>query len=107
VRIYCAGPMRGLPSYGFHAFKVAREHLRDLGHEVVCPAEHDLANGFDPTLSIEEQDFDLDAAFAWDIAALAQVDAIALLPGWQDSEGCAIELERANALGLRILNVIL
>jgi Domain of unknown function (DUF4406) len=105
VKIYLSGPMRGYACFNFPAFHAARTSLRDQGHTVVCPAERDLEQGFDPSRPIHEQDFDVDAALAFDIAALPHVDAIALLPGWQYSAGCAIELERAVELQLLILNL--
>jgi hypothetical protein len=106
VKIYLAGPMRDYPDFNFPAFHEARASLREQGHDVICPAERDLAEGFDPTLSVEEQGFDVGAALAYDVAALSRVDAIALLPGWQNSEGCAIELERAIELELLVLNLL-
>jgi hypothetical protein len=106
VKIYLSGPMRNYPDFNFPAFHAARESLRDQGHVVVCPAERDLEQGFDPKRSIAEQDFDVDAALAYDVAALPTVDAIALLPGWQYSAGCAVELERAIELDLLILNLL-
>ena len=106
MRIYLAGPMRGYACFNFPAFHAARTSLREQGHTVVCPAERDLEQGFDPSRSIHEQNFDVDAALAWDVAALPHVDAIALLPGWQYSAGCAIELERAVELDLLVLNLL-
>jgi hypothetical protein len=106
VKIYLSGPMRNYAEYNFPAFRAARASLRDQGHTVVCPAERDLAEGFDPSRPIHEQDFDVDAALAYDVAALPHVDAIALLPGWQYSAGCAVELERAVELDLLILNLL-
>ena len=106
MRIYLSGPMRNYPEYNFPAFHAARTSLREQGHTVVCPAERDLDQGFDPTLTPAEQDFDVDAALAYDVAALPHVDAIALLPGWQYSAGCAVELERAIELDLLVLNIL-
>jgi hypothetical protein len=106
VKIYLSGPMRGYACFNFPAFHAARTSLREQGHTVVCPAERDLEQGFDPSRPIAEQDFDVDAALAHDIAALPYVDAIALLPGWQYSAGCAIELERAVELDLLVLNLL-
>ena len=106
MKIYLSGPMRHYAEYNFPAFHAARTTLREQGHTVVCPAERDLEQGFDPTMPIEDQDFDVDAALAYDVAALPQVDAIALLPGWQYSAGCAVELERAIELELLVLNIL-
>jgi hypothetical protein len=43
--------------------------------------------------------FDLHAAMEWDLRAVLEADAVALLPGWRNSSGTAIELTVANAVG--------
>lgn len=106
MRVYVAGPMRGLPHFGFPAFHAASEHLRAEGHEVFSPAEHDLAGGFDPSDMTGHEDlrdlgFDLRAALAADLEWITQrADAVFLLDGWQRSSGARAELAAAAALGL-------
>lgn len=97
--------MRGRPGYNFASFDSATATLRSQGHEIVSPAEMDRALGFEG-LTATEADFQalggLPAAMRRDIAALLDVDAIILLPGWRYSEGTKTELFVARALGLPI-----
>jgi hypothetical protein len=103
MRIYLAGPMRGKPLYNFPAFDEAAARLRKLGHEVHNPAEVDRENGFDPERPILTNAF-MRRAFAGDVAAICEADAIAMLPGWRDSEGARIEHAIAVMLGLEVLD---
>lgn len=107
--IYVAGRMRGLYEFNFPEFLKAAKHLRQLGWEVICPAEHDLDMGFDPVgkmgtdAELEEVDFDMRGAASWDLQQLTQhSDAIALLPGWKQSAGARAEYAVAKWLGLDI-----
>lgn len=104
MRLYLAGPMRGYPLFNFPAFDEYAHWLRDMGHVVLSPAEHDREDGLDETA--ERLDgFDLHAAMRWDLTAVLSVDAVAVMPGWQQSAGVGIELTVARAVGLPILDV--
>lgn len=106
MKIYLAGPMRGLPLFNFPAFFRAATTLRALGHEVANPAEHDMANGFDPSRDVDDaynaKTFSLSAAFAWDFEQVSQAEAIVLLPGWRKSSGAQAELILAYNLGVDV-----
>jgi hypothetical protein len=83
--------MTGYPEHNFPAFFAAAKLWEKRGWEVVNPAELDGEN--------TEQ--------AWryylkrDICLLVSCDAIALLPGWQQSKGAQLEAHIAAELGLR------
>lgn len=90
-RVYISGPMTGLPEFNVHAFHAAARRLRGLGFEVINPAE-----------------INADASKSWhdcmrgDIKALCDCDVIALLPGWEGSNGAHLELHIAHRIGLEI-----
>jgi hypothetical protein len=101
-RIYIAGPMRGYPEFNFPAFDEAAAMMRDLGWLVRSPADHDRQQGFDPARDLEMQpDFDIVAAFRWDIATLLDVDAVYFLDGWEASQGANTEHAIAVSIGIQ------
>ncbi|MEV8029244.1 dATP/dGTP diphosphohydrolase domain-containing protein [Cellulosimicrobium funkei] len=107
MRVYVAGPMRGLPEFNFPAFDKAALDLTVQGHDVVNPAEHDREGGFDPAgmtgnEDLAAQGFDLRAALAWDLEQITRCDAVFLLDGWQQSSGARAEYALAQALGLQV-----
>jgi hypothetical protein len=91
--------MRGYAEHNFPAFREAAQTLRRYGVQVVSPAEKDLQVGFDPTRPVEEQGFDLKAALRWDLEQVLEVDAVVLLPGWEESFGAQAEANLARAVG--------
>lgn len=93
--------MRGYPLLNFPMFDAASTFLRAQGYEVVSPAEHDREVGFDETKNSLEG-FDLQAAFAWDIQTVLNSDAIALLPGSEESEGARLERKIAEMCGKQV-----
>lgn len=107
MKIYVAGPMRGIPEFNHPAFDRAARDLRALGHEVFSPAEadrdkgHDFA-GHDGTLT-QADGFDLRAALSADLAWItAHADAVVVLPGWQRSLGAQAEVATARALDIGV-----
>ncbi len=91
-RIYLSGPMTGVPDHNFPAFRAAAEHFQQEGWEVVNPADNfggrtDLPRG---------------SYLRADVALLLQCDAIAMLPGWQASQGAKLEYLLARELGLPV-----
>jgi hypothetical protein len=106
TRLYLAGPMTGYPRWNYDAFTEAAAQLREVGFDVVSPHELDLAVGFDPDAPAE--DFTqgmLYAAMRRDIQALLTVEGVALLPGWEASDGVQIETSVALSLGLPVSTV--
>lgn len=112
---YLAGPMTGIPNFNFPAFNAAAKHLRSQGHRVFNPAERDLErhNGVDisannpkgdPALAAKVHGFSLRDALADDTAFICkEADSIAMLPGWEKSNGARAEHALAIALGHHIV----
>lgn len=98
VRLYIAGPMTGLPEWGFPAFREAAATLRAAGFDVVSPHELDEATGFDPTAPVGEFTHEhLLAALRRDMLAVLDADGIAVLDGWELSKGARAEVALGNA----------
>ena len=111
MKLYLAGPMRGVPFFNFPAFKKAAAELRAKGHQVFNPAERDEESyGGDVGMGNEdgceakakiEFGFDLRRALGEDLAFIcAEAEGVALLPGWGNSRGALAEHAVASALGL-------
>lgn len=104
MKLYLAGPMRGIADHNFPAFDAAAEHLRSLGHEVVNPADLSRDSGVeynsDGTCTTEQ----LRELLTIDLAWLVDCEGIALLPGWQKSEGAKLELLFVTMTGMRVFS---
>lgn len=92
MKIYIAGPMTGLPDFNYPAFHRAAEVLVDAGHEPINPARTAGREGCKTW-----QDY-MRAA----LRDVAEAEGIALLPGWQESRGAAIEYRLGHDLGLDV-----
>lgn len=95
-RIYIAGPMTGYPDCNFAAFHAAAERLAGAGWKVFNPAENFGGR----------KDLPREAYLRLDLAMLAQCDAIAMLPGWEDSRGAKLEYVVACELGCIIIDAV-
>ncbi len=101
---YCAGPMRGIPRFNFPAFDTASARLRAAGHTVISPADMDRDAGIDPTSDVVPN---LRDCMRRDVLAILDYcDTIALLPGWEKSKGCAVEVALGLFLGLKFIDAI-
>lgn len=103
-RIYVAGPMTGKPDFNFAAFHVAAMNLEEQGWEAVNPAQLDYDAGYslerlNKLTPAEFQEF-LKGAVKRDLDAIQTCQAIAMLPGWENSKGAKAELAVAQWLGL-------
>lgn len=114
MKIYLAGPMRGVPHFNYPAFHAAAARLRAAGHEVFSPAEHDARrHGGDISnpdgcaeTAARDHGFSIREALAADTAWICrEAEAIALLRGWQASRGARAELALAEALGLEVVRL--
>jgi hypothetical protein len=114
MKVYVGGPMRGIPEFNFPAFNAAAEKLKAEGHIVFNPAAKDNErHGKDISkgnlagceeVAAKEHGFNLRVALGDDLAWIcAEADAIALLPGWENSKGARAEHATALALGLGVI----
>ena len=94
-KIYISGPMTGLPDLNFPAFHQAAKDLRAMGFDVVNPAEINA----DPSTGWQE-------CMRADIKALCDCDTIAMLPGWQRSNGAHLEVHVAHRLGIEVVDLL-
>ncbi len=93
MKVYLAGPMRDIPKLNFPAFRAAAARLRAQGFEVFDPSE-------------QGADISLREAFANDTQYIClHAEAIALLPGWNESRGATIEYALAKMLGLMVIEL--
>ena len=99
MRIYIAGPMRGLPDFNFPAFHAAAAELRALGHTVFNPAEADTADGFDPR---RDEPLPMAHYMARDLPEVCRADMVVLLFGWSVSKGAKLEAYVARACGIPV-----
>jgi hypothetical protein len=104
MRVYLSGPMTGYTDNNFPAFHAFAAQLRDCGYDVVNPAEINSGTPEPAPDSPEWREFYLGCLRA-DIKALCDCQAIALMPGWEQSNGAHLELHVAHRLGLRVKSV--
>lgn len=93
-RIYISGPMTDMLLHNFPAFYATARRLRAAGYRVVNPAEN-FGGRTDLPRSVYMRA---------DTMLLAMCDAIALLPGWQNSRGARVEYLLAYEMGMEILD---
>lgn len=106
MKVYLAGKMRGLPSFGAEEFRKAARVLREHGFKVISPLEMDeeagiYVDGLTGFEDLTDQGFDIRSTLANDLqVVLLDADAVVLLPGWQDSQGAIAEYAAAQAAGV-------
>ena len=116
MKIYLAGPMRGIAEFNVPAFYRGAAQLERLGHTVFNPAAKDNERyGTDISagnpegredVAASQHGFSLREALRLDLAWIcAEADAIALLPGWRNSKGATAEHATAVALGLTVIEL--
>lgn len=111
MKVYIAGPMRGIPLYNFPAFDKAHFDLRRQGHDVKDPAKMDrILDGLYPERLPAGHDwneipegFDFEKCVTRDIEAVRWCDAIYMLDGWEKSTGARAEKALAEWCGKRII----
>ncbi len=102
LKIYIAGPMRGIKDLNRNEFNRAEEALNVKGiYKVINPCTSDIDSG----LTDEELETPkgLRIVMARDLTDVWSCDSIYMLHGWQRSEGARIEHDLAVMLNLMIL----
>lgn len=114
MKLYLAGPMRGIPEFNYPAFRAGTARLRSMGHEVFSPVEHDekthgadISNpAGDAAQATKEHGFNICEALHADLKFIClEADAVVLLPGWENSKGANAERATALALGKPVLTL--
>jgi hypothetical protein len=105
--VILSGPMTGLPNYNIAAFMDAHAELRKLG----------AGDIFNPALSWMQQGCVEKSHGEWLRASLHELttrayagtgnryDVLALLPGWQESNGACMEVSVADAIGIQMVEL--
>lgn len=104
VRVYVSGPMSGIPHFNFHAFDEAAATLRTRGFDVVSPAElddpKDRAKALASPDGLSYDGKSWGDFLARDVRVLADdgIEAVCVLPGWENSRGARLETFVAKAI---------
>lgn len=106
MKVYIAGPMRGIPNWNMDKFAEAEKLWKGFGHHVFSPAQLVKAMGYDTNGSCEPGTKTglehLKHVMLSDIACIYACDAVAVIAGWEDSRGSTVEVALAQFLGLPI-----
>ena len=110
MKVYIAGPMRGIMYYNFPAFDYAKAELEERGFEVISPADLDRANGFDALDLLQSSNwsaipdhFDFEACVDRDLKAIKECGGIYMLDGWELSTGATAEHALAVSMQKEIM----
>lgn len=113
MRIYIAGPMRGIEEFNFPEFLRTETYLRmrygDKVEAVFCPATRDIEAGFryeglTGNENLSDLGFDLREALGADVKWICEhATHIYMLKGWASSKGATAERALGLALGLKVL----
>lgn len=98
-RLYVSGPVTGMPDGNHAAFVAAGNALSDAGHLVTIPqmfVESEATHGQAMLLCVNELTAVGDAGGHYEPV----YDGVALLPGWEQSEGARLEKAVAEACGI-------
>lgn len=99
-RIYIAGPMSGHRGFNYAAFERAEQQLAAAGLDPLSPADPAQLSPGDPDElrpGVTYED-----CLAQAIETLARADAVATLPGWEQSHGARLEVALAKRRGMAV-----
>lgn len=99
--VYISGPMTGYPLLNFERFYRAADELANAGYRPLNPA---ALYGGDTPEEAHRRAVDMDLPYheflRQDLFALLTCTHIALLPGWEKSNGAQLELTVARGVGI-------
>ncbi len=113
-RLYLAGPMSGYPQFNFPLFDRVTAVLRAKGYTIVSPSELDEGPSRDAAMaSVDGNELNRNGDtlagethgdfLARDVKLVAdEVDAVVMLPGWEQSKGALLEAYVALTYDKRI-----
>jgi len=105
MKVYIAGPMRGYPKFNHPAFDQAEKVLRSMGYDPVNPARLDRDSELNYADHDDIPNNVLRDIIQRDITALLGCEAVALLPGWNDSSGAKLEIATAQYVDMRVVEI--
>lgn len=93
MKVYISGKMSGIPENRIRQrFNEVAKYLRQEGHTPVNPA-----------VMLDNPNLDYEDYMAIDLKMLSRCDAIYMLRGWENSNGCKRELSYAISLDKKII----
>lgn len=99
TKLYVAGPMRGKPKSNWPTFEAATERLRRAGYEVISPHEGSPTDDPDPPEEMYQQ------LIQRGVRMMLDCDGVAVLPGWEESNGAKFEVDVARGAGRPVKSV--
>lgn len=102
MRIYISGPITGYADNNRAVFQSAKRALQEdlWGETPIGDYAPEVVNPLD--LPHQDQLPSWSSYLKRDIAELLTCDAVATLPGWQESRGAQLEVHIARELGLTV-----
>lgn len=91
MKLYVAGPMTGYPDHNLPEFARVTSELKSVGYDVVNPGERGALDGWSWSDYLRA-----------DIPLLLACDAVAVLPGWENSKGARLEVTIAMDLEMPV-----
>lgn len=100
MKVYLAGPMTGRFEFNFNSFDRAAKMIRDIGWEVLSPAEMFPDEQKNPKLRGTREYSEYVKA---SLKLLLEAEVIVLLPGWSASDGAVQEFNIARMCGMLLM----
>jgi len=103
ILVYIAGPYTGNTNDRLDNVAVAEriaQQLLFVGYAVYCP--HSMMHGWEQEPSLEYDDF-----MQCEMVILERCDAVFVCPNWQESKGACQEVERAEELGIPVVETMI